>query len=179
MKKSVVGFEGLYEVDSEGHVFSILQTNSRRKNELSQYANGGGYLKVNLYDLDGKCKKKYVHKIVAEAFLKNPNEKPIVNHIDCNRQNNSVKNLEWCTQSENVKYTYDVGGRLSNREAHIGNNYRGKTTFVIDSNGTHVFEKMKDASKYLGRYMGYVSEKFRRTSRNEFVVDGKKVVIHE
>lgn len=86
MKKSVVGFGGLYEVDSEGYVFSILQTNSRRKKELSQYANEGGYLKVNLYDLNGKCKKKYVHKIVAEAFLKNPNEKPIVNHIDCNRQ---------------------------------------------------------------------------------------------
>lgn len=114
MRKEVVGFEGLYEVDTGGHVYSILQTNSRRIKELSQYTNEGGYLKVNLYDLNGKCKKKYVHRIVAEAFLKNPKRKPNVNHIDCNRQNNNVDNLEWCTQSENIRHCVRMGRFVSN-----------------------------------------------------------------
>lgn len=90
-RKAVVGFEGLYEVDSEGHVFSILHNGSRRKRELSPYTNKGGYLKVNLYDLNGKCKKKYIHRLVAEAFIKNPHNFQVVDHIDCDRTNNSIQ----------------------------------------------------------------------------------------
>ncbi len=178
-KVAIKGYEGLYEIDEYGNVFSILQSSSRRKRQLSDYSNNLGYRKVNLYDMNGKCSKRYVHRLVAEAFIPNPNNKPNVNHIDGNKQNNNVENLEWCTQSENIKHTYDVGGRLSNRETHIGNNYKGISVVVIDNSKKHVFEKMKDASAYLGRYSGYVSERFRRTGSNEFIVDGKVVTINE
>lgn len=106
---AVVGFEGLYEVDTLGNVYSIVQTASRRKRTLKSYPNENGYMKVNLYDENGKCKKKYVHRLVAEAFIPNPLNKPNVNHKDCNVKNNSVENLEWCTQSENILYCSKLG----------------------------------------------------------------------
>ena len=106
---AVKGFVGLYEVDSDGNVYSVLQTRSRRKGILKQYPNERGYMKVNLYDSDGKCKKKYVHRLVAEAFIDNPENKPNVNHIDANVKNNSLNNLEWCTQSENIKHCVKLG----------------------------------------------------------------------
>ena len=97
---AVVGFEGLYEVDASGKVYSIVQTTSRRKRTLKQYSNENGYMKVNLYDESGKCKKKYVHRLVAEGFIPNPLNKPNVNHKDCNVKNNSVENLECLTQTQ-------------------------------------------------------------------------------
>lgn len=66
-------------------------------------------MKVNLYNSEGKCKKKYVHRLVAEAFIPNPENKPNINHIDCDMKNNSVENLEWCTQSENILYCSKLG----------------------------------------------------------------------
>lgn len=105
----ICGYEGLYEIDSSGNVYSILQTNSRRKRILKQYHTKTGYLKVNLYDLNGKCKKKYVHRLVAEAFIPNPDNLPEVNHKDCDKTNNSVENLEWCNRKENLSHSYDNG----------------------------------------------------------------------
>lgn len=111
---AVVGYENLYEVDIFGNVYSIVHNNSRRRRKLSSYDNGNGYLKVNLYDVNGKCKKKYVHRLVAEAFLNNPLNKPNINHIDNNRSNNNINNLEWCTQSENIKHAVKHGNYISN-----------------------------------------------------------------
>lgn len=113
-KVAVVGYEGLYEVDTKGNVYSIVQNQSRRKRKLADYSNKLGYRKVNLYGLDGKCSKKYIHRLVAEAFIPNPQNKPNVNHIDCDRSNNYVDNLEWCTQSENIKHCVKVGRFVSN-----------------------------------------------------------------
>ncbi len=111
---AVKGFEGLYEVDDQGNVFSILKTSSRRIRQLKDYPNEAGYRKVNLYDLSGKCFKKYVHRLVAEAFLPNPEGKPNINHLDCDVTNNSVENLQWCTQKENIQYCIALGRYISN-----------------------------------------------------------------
>lgn len=110
----IKGFESLYAVDRHGNVYSLVHNAHRRKRVLHQYQNENGYMKVNLYDLDGKCKKKYVHRLVAEAFLPNPDKKPIVNHIDANVKNNNVDNLEWCTQSENIKHAVKLGRHVDN-----------------------------------------------------------------
>lgn len=61
------------------------------------------------YTEDGKRKKAYVHRLVAEAFLPNPQKLPQVNHIDGNPKNNHVSNLEWCTPSHNVRHAYSTG----------------------------------------------------------------------
>jgi hypothetical protein len=111
---AIKGFEGLYEIDAFGNVYSIVHNAHRRKRILKQYPNENGYMKVNLYDINGKCKKKYIHRLVAEAFIHNPDNKPNVNHIDCNVKNNNVNNLEWCTQSENILHASKLGRHVDN-----------------------------------------------------------------
>lgn len=114
MINEIKGFEGLYGVDEYGNVYSLVNGRSRRKRMLKQYTNENGYMKVNLYDSFGKCKKKYVHRLVAETFIANPLNKPVVNHIDCNVKNNHISNLEWTTQSENIKHCVKMGRHKNN-----------------------------------------------------------------
>ena len=82
-----------------GNVFRWTKTNIRtaRKKE-------NGYLELEILG-----KHHYIHRLVAEAFIPNPEEKPNVNHIDSNPKNNRVDNLEWCTQKENIEYGYRYG----------------------------------------------------------------------
>lgn len=88
-----------YTIDSKGNVFS------KRKNKyLKPTVNKYGYCKVTLQK--NKYKKIFsVHRLVAQAFIPNPQNKPQVNHIDSNRQNNNINNLEWVTSKENTQHT--------------------------------------------------------------------------
>lgn len=90
--------------------------------ELKPVDNGKGYLRVNLTTSDGIICKS-IHRLIAEAFIPNPNNLPEVNHLDCDRTNNSISNLEWCTHGYNIKYSYDC----SNRSATGSSNANCKT----------------------------------------------------
>ena len=92
--KPIAGYDD-YQVTSWGRVFS--RTNGKF---VCQEVHHKGYLRVDLYK-DGKRKHFKVHRLVAEAFIPNPCNKPQVNHIDGNNQNNSFTNLEWVTDAEN------------------------------------------------------------------------------
>jgi len=70
---------------------------------LKQYNRKDGYLQVN-FRMNGKAISKKVHRLIAEAFIPNPDNLPEVNHKDCNRANNNVENLEFCTRSYNRRY---------------------------------------------------------------------------
>lgn len=138
MLRAVKGFEGLYSVDDYGNIYSLLKNRSRRKRILKQYSNEKGYMKVNLYDETGKCKKKYVHRVVAEAFLSNPKSKPNVNHLDCNVKNNTLANLEWCTQSENINYQVLQGHHNRARKVCVnGKNYKSERAASMDLYGNY------------------------------------------
>ena len=99
-------FTSNYDIKRNGSIESKLTGKTLKPAPL-----GKGYLEVTLYDANGNHKKFLVHRLVADAYIPNPHGKPQVNHIDGDKTNNSVENLEWCTNSENNKHAYRVLGR--------------------------------------------------------------------
>ena len=105
--KDVVGYEGLYQVSDRGNVFSVerIGVNGRKigGRMLKPSYTRGGYLRLTLYK-NGIMKSKYIHRLVLEAFVENPNNLPEVNHLDEVKDNNELSNLEWCDSSYNSNY---------------------------------------------------------------------------
>ena len=97
--KDIVSYEDLYEVSDTG-----LVRNKVSGKILKPLKNNRGYLHVRLYK-DGIGKFKLVHRLVANAFIPNPLNLPEVNHIDENKSNNNVDNLEWCSRQYNIDYS--------------------------------------------------------------------------
>ncbi|HRF69961.1 MAG TPA: HNH endonuclease signature motif containing protein [Candidatus Pelethenecus sp.] len=100
--KEIRGFPN-YLAGSDGSIYS-----KKRKKYLAQEKTKDGYLKVTLYN-EGKYRSRKTHRFIAEAFIDNPENKPQVNHIDGNKTNNRVENLEWCTAEENMQHAIFSG----------------------------------------------------------------------
>lgn len=107
----VVGYEGLYEVSDRGDIYS-----KKSNRILNAWDDGKGYTRVELFDKHGNSKQINVHRIVAEAFLPNPDNLPYVNHKDENKANNNVSNLEWCTPKYNTNYGDAIRRRVESAE---------------------------------------------------------------
>lgn len=97
--KDIKGYENLYQVSNLGNVLSL-----RRNIILKPRKNNKGYLQLNL-SKEGKIKMFLVHRLVAETFIDNPNNYPIINHKDENPSNNHDDNLEWCSNKYNIQYS--------------------------------------------------------------------------
>jgi len=105
--KHVKGYKGYYEISNLGNIRSVTRTVPRGEQKvtfkgvnLKTAVQNKGYEYLTLYK-HSKGRRKYIHRLVAEAFIPNPKNKPQVNHIDCIRLNNNVTNLEWVTPLEN------------------------------------------------------------------------------
>lgn len=101
--KDIEGYEGYYKISNCGNVYSC-----NRQLQLSQLKKKSGYLKVNLHK-KGEAKTFSVHRLVALAFLPNPDNLPEVNHIDANKLNNNACNLEWCSHGDNMEHAFKTG----------------------------------------------------------------------
>lgn len=127
-RRPIKGWEGLYEITNDGQVYSFRK-NSYLKPRLSM----DGYKRVCL--CNNKVRREYrVARLVAEAFLENPENKPQVNHKDYNRTNDVVDNLEWTTNYENAFYSFKEGRYKipENYKAYTFTNvYNGKAFTII------------------------------------------------
>lgn len=116
--KDIKNYEGLYKISNTGKVYSFV-TNKTLK-PYKQVTRNTTYDRV--YLVKNKVKVRYlIHRLVAEAFIDNPDNKPCVNHIDNNGSNNNVDNLEWCTYSENLLHAQKQG-RLFEAQSKGGKN---------------------------------------------------------
>lgn len=129
MLKPIEYFDG-YFVSNDGKVYCNLGKGNRRKTdrtvdlyELKPRPLPNGYLRVYMRNMKtGKRVDQYIHRLVAKAFVPNPENKPFVNHRDCNRQNNVSWNLEWTTARENTKQTEDLEHVIRNEKGQfVGN----------------------------------------------------------
>ena len=124
-----------YKVSSEGRI-------SHNGRILSGSIHKDGYIFVNI-----RGKQYAKHRVIAEAFIPNPENKPFVNHIDGNKQNNKVENLEWCTQSENIKHSY-----CNNLQPRGLSTYTGKFT----AEQRKEIKELWDSGQYSQRELGKI-----------------------
>ena len=104
--RDVVGYEGLYHVSNFGRVKSFHNNGVRILNP--SFADYPGYYVVNLTK-SGDQRTQYVHILVAQSFIPNPENKSYVNHIDGDKLNNCLENLEWVTPTENSRHAWQIG----------------------------------------------------------------------
>lgn len=153
--KDVKEFEGIYQVSSKGRVKSLNKLGkaissagksytvkvSGRMLAIGKYPNGYSYVNINI---DGKRGTRLVHRLVAEAFIPNPENLPQVNHKDENIENNCVENLEWCTAKYNANY--------GTRNARCFHHDQQKAINQLSIDGTFIkrWNGIGEASKALG-----------------------------
>lgn len=134
--KDVKGYEGQYQVSNLGHVRSLKFGKVRF---LKPRRRKDGYLTVNLCR-NSKERNVRIHRLVAEAFIPNPSNFPVINHKDENRTNNVVDNLEWCTQKYNVNYGTGQTRRATKLKGRFVNGPLAKAVLQYDKSGHLVRE---------------------------------------
>ena len=140
----IKGFEGIYQVSNCGRVKSIV----RYKRIMKPALDRGGYLKICLTDFNHKKHTIKIHRLVAENFLENTKNKGQVNHIDGNKLNNRVDNLEWCTQSENMQHAFknNLIHRGKGKESHRA---RAVCQYSLDGKFIKRWDCIADAEREL------------------------------
>lgn len=144
--KDIVGYDGFYKVSSKGNVMNTGNYRDGRKYKpkvLTPNTDIHGYKYVNLYK-NGKSKSIKIHRLVAEAFIRNPENKPCIDHINTDRSDNSVSNLRWVTYYENAnnsitkKHLRDVW-----KGKEISDDFRRKRSEMMKANIEKVMEKVR------------------------------------
>lgn len=181
--KDLVSFEGRYQVSSYGNIRSILTNHGKYQERLKkprQRSKTCKYLYVQLSVKD-KAHHEAIHRAVAKAFIPNPDNKPFVNHIDSDRYNNHVYNLEWVTASENIRHGYEHGfmsgdhiterqiGLKSGKSSRFHNvswdNTRQKWKATLKDKRKMIFQKRFDCEYEAAAYVNHMLDKLGYSDR--------------
>ena len=148
--KNVQGFEN-YKISKDGNVY-----NNKSNKILKPFLTDRGYLRVSLFK-DNKIHPIRIHRLMAFTYLPLIDGKNEVNHINGNKLDNSLQNLEWCSRSENIKHAFKLG--LCSREP------KRKTTIINTNNGLF-YETIKEAANSIGMLPGTLSNRLSGHRKN-------------
>lgn len=148
--RMIPGYEGLYMVSNLGNVKALNYARSGKEKLLNPILLKNGYYTVNLSKNNMK-KQLYVHRLVAQAFIPNPDNLPCINHKDENPANNCVDNLEWCTYGYNINY-----GTRNDRHSEKMCMPVGK--YSLDGELIEEYKSAKDAAIKNGLWQGNISK---------------------
>lgn len=143
--KDIEGYEGLYQVSNIGRVKSLNYNHTNQEKILKYGIDTSGYRVITLWK-NRKGKTKTVHRLVANTFIPNPNNYPIINHKDENKQNNSVDNLEWCTYKYNLGYNKHGYNEENLKRRMINNQMKNSKKVKCITTG-EIFESITEASR--------------------------------
>jgi hypothetical protein len=171
-----------YGVSENGDVISFeritkskLQSVQKRKEKkLKLLKNRYGYIYVNLYNDSRRCHNVLVHRLVAIAFLDNPNNKREVNHIDGDKSNNKVDNLEWTSSSENKKHAFKIGLMCQKGEKHASNKLNSDQVIEVYNSKLKISDLAKKYNVGIttihaiknGQTWGHLTKKLYKPNKN-------------
>ena len=153
--KDITGYDGVYQVSDMGRVKRLIGYRCRKERILKTFDNGNGYPFVVLCK-DGVSKEYYVHRLVAEAFLPNPNNLPCVNHINEVKTDNRSENLEYCDHAYNNSY----GNRITRIAKSMTNGKLSKSILQYSLDGDFIKEypSANEVERQLGFSQGNISK---------------------
>lgn len=161
-------FKGLYQINEKGEVFSVARYDRlgryRPKTKIACTKNQAGYWRYTLKK-DGKQYTRTKHRLIATTFIDNPENLPTVDHIDGNKNNNNIRNLEWCTYSENTKRAYRKGLSVVSEKTIAGLKERTSIQVKIfdkKTNKWYSFNCKNEAVDFFGTGLTYFSDLKRK-----------------
>ena len=163
--KDIIGYIGLYQISNFGNIKSLPKKRfngnhyiNRSEIIIKALVSKRGYASVGLYDNDGNFKLIKIHKLVATAFIDNPNKKKYINHINGIKNDNKIENLEWCTESENTIHAYE-------------NYLMPQACILLDLKTGIYYDSIKEASRYSSYSSNHITNMLngKRTNKTSFI----------
>jgi hypothetical protein len=155
--KDIIDYEGLYKITNDGTIYTTKRRGTNGNNLKHHINKRTGYLSVDLFK-NGKGKRFPIHRLIALHFIDNPNNYPIIDHIDKNRLNNNINNLRWATYSMNNENIRSKGGISIDKSNKNGKEYIYYR--VTLNNKRKRFKTREEAEQYLKEQYDFTSSNF-------------------